>query len=131
MNLYGKTHEELQVILEQTELEYNEIRNSGRDTYGISWKYDYIRGEILRRKLKLSEKKLVELVTMTQDSIRAQNKILEDWDKIKKGADQATYEHYKNLSKYQTDVQTAIHLQMNQRPTSVAMTLSVNERENE
>ncbi len=118
MNLYGKTDEKLQIILEETELEYNEIRNSGRDTYAISWKYDYVRGEILRRKLKLAEKKLLELVSMTQDSIQAQNKILEDWERIKKGADQATYEHYKNLCKYQTDIQTAIHLQMNQRPTS-------------
>jgi len=118
MNLYGKTDEKLQVILEETELEYNEIRNSGRDTYAISWKLDYIRGEFLRRKLKLSEKKLAELVTMTQDSIRAQDKIVEDWEKIKKGADQATYEHYKNLCKQQTDIQTAIHLQMNHRPTS-------------
>jgi len=118
MNLYGKTDEKLQIILEETELEYNEIRNSGRDTYAISWKYDYVRGEVLRRKLKLAEKKVGELVTMTQDSILAQKKILEDWDTIKKGADQATYEHYKNLCKYQTDVQTAIHLQMNHRPTS-------------
>ncbi len=123
MNLYGKTDQELQIILEETELEYNEIRKSGRDTYGISWKYDYVRGEVLRRKLKLAEKKLVELVTMTQDSIRSQNKILEDWERIKKGADKATYEYYKNLSKYQTDVQTAIHLQMNQRPTSADQSL--------
>jgi hypothetical protein len=131
MNLYGKTDEELQILLEETELEYNEIRNSGRDTYAILWKYDYVRGEVLRRKLKLAEKKLVELVTMTQDSIRTQNKILENWDTIKKGADEATYQYYKTLSNYERDLQTAIHLQINQRPTSAAMTLSVNERENE
>ena len=123
MNLSSKTDEELQLILEETELEYNEIRKSARDMYGISWKYDYVRGEMLRRKLKLAEKKLTELVSMTQDSIRAQSKILEDWETIKKGADQATYEHYKNICKYQTDVQTAIHLQMNHRPTSADRSL--------
>ncbi len=123
MNLSSKTDEEFQLILEETELEYNEIRKSARDMYGISWKYDYVRGEMLRRKLKLAEKKLTELVSMTQDSIRAQNKILEDWETIKKGADQATYEHYKNLCKHQTDVQTAIHLQMNHRPTSADRSL--------
>jgi hypothetical protein len=113
MELRKKTDEEIHLLLEENELEYNEIRNSNRDTYYISWKLDNIRGELLRRKLKLDGKKAGELVSMTQDSLRVIEKLHNDWDRIKKGADQTTLEQYRKLEQEERDLQTAIHLQMN------------------
>lgn len=113
MEFRNKTDEEIQLLLEETELEYNEIRSSGRDTYQISWKLDLVRGENLRRKLKLNGKKLGELVSMTQDSLRTMETIRDDWERIKKGADQTTFELYKRLEWKERDIQTAIHLQIN------------------
>lgn len=108
-----KTDEEIQLLLEEAQLEYNEIRSSERDTYQISWKLDQIRGEILRRKLKLDEKKLIELVSMTQDSLLALEKIRNDWKVVKKTADTTTYTYFKQQEREQFDIQTAIHLQIN------------------
>jgi hypothetical protein len=121
-DLQGKSDEEVKLALEEAELEYDEIRKSGRSSYSIDWKLDYIRGELLRRKLKLHEKKLQDLVKMTQDSIQNQTDIVNDWNLIKKGADHETYLRFKKQCDYEHDLQTAIHLQMNQRPTSAAST---------
>ena len=113
MELRHKTDEEIQLLLEETELEYNEIHSSGRDTYYITWKLDQIRCENLRRKLKLNGKKAGELVSMTQDSLRKLEKLREEWERIKKGADQTTFEQYKTIERKERDIQTAIHLQIN------------------
>lgn len=113
MDFRNKTDEEVKLLLEEVELEYNEIRKSERDTYFIQWKLDQVRGEVLRRKLKLHEKKVPELVSMTQDSIQKMSKLYDEWDRIKKGVDTATYEHFKKLEGNEHDLQTAIHLQIN------------------
>jgi hypothetical protein len=113
MEYIKKSDQEVQLALEEAELEYNEICTSARDTYLISWKLGQLRGELLRRKLKLYEKNVVDLVSLTQDSLQTMKQIREKWTLIKKNADQNTFQYFKTLEQFEIDMQTAIHLQIN------------------
>lgn len=70
MDLLSKTMEELHLMKEECELTCEELAKTSRDFdyQREEYKLKYIQACILAREMKLSEKKLDELITMTQDT---------------------------------------------------------------
>lgn len=117
MDLMNKTLDELHLMKEECELTCQELAKTSRDfDYQLEEnKLQYINGYILAREMKLAEKNLNELITLTQDTYVLLEILKEEYLHHRYSRSEEILKSLREKEKGYLNTLEAIHIEINSR----------------